>query len=182
MYRGANMKNWIALAGLVLASTAFAQTWDLGDGKLSLVGCYGKQDGVYCDLSYTLTKKQTADIRWRSYDFKIFKQDGVSQRANAVALVDGKFGDSSSTKEIIANVPVKVQIYFNVPNSTTSLRALAYDDVKFDNVPVRPYGTAAKVPAQLPAGPSVSGFAISLSNCQLQEQNYVCVATLTPTR
>jgi hypothetical protein len=179
------MKNWIALAGLVLASTAFAQTWDMTDGKLTLVGCYGKQDGVYCDLNYTLTNKQTASVSWTSDLFKIFKQDGTSTYADAVAFGGGDFKSgaySFATKEIIANVPVKVQIYFNIPSSTASLRALAYGDIRFDNIPVRPYGTAAKVPAQLPAGPSVSGFAINLSNCQLQGQNYVCVATLTPTK
>ena len=177
------MKILIAMIGLTLASTALAQTWDAQDGKLTLVGCYGKQDGVYCDFSFTLTNKQTnVDAFYAEY-FKIFKQDGSSQKANAVAFIDGNFDSyRSSTKEIIANVPVKVQVYFNVPSSISSFRALAYGDVKFDNIPVRPYGSAAKTPAQLPTAPSVTGFAISLSNCQLQGQNYVCVATLTPTK
>jgi hypothetical protein len=181
------MKNWIALTGLVLASMTFAQTWNLDDGNLTLVGCYGGQEGVYCDFNYTLVKKQTAKIKWQPNNFKIFKQDGVSQEADAVAFGGGKFANIYEVNyldptEIIANVPVKVQIFFNIPNSTTNFRALAYNNIKFDNIPVRPYGTAAKVPAQLSAGPNVSGFAISLSNCQLQGQNYVCVATLTPTK
>jgi len=177
------MKKLMALMGLVLASSAFAQTWDEENGKLTLVGCYGKQDGVYCDFNYTLTKKQTISARFYAGDFKIFKQDGASQKADGVALMDGNFDNyGSSTKEIIANVPVKVQAYFNVPSSIGSLRALAYGDVKFDNIPVRPYGTAPTTPTQLPAGSSVKGFAISLSNCQLQGQNYVCTATLTPNK
>ena len=175
----------MTIVGLILASTAFAQTWDAQDGKLTLVGCYGKQDGVYCDFSFLLTNKQTATLQWTPENFKVFKQDGISQTANAVAFIDGKFGGFfgySSTQEIIANVPVKVQLYFNIPSSTSSFRALAYNDVRFDNVPVQPYGAVSKTPAQLPAGPSVTGFAISLSNCQMQGQNYVCVATLTPTK
>jgi hypothetical protein len=181
-YKGEEMKKLIALAGLILASTTFAQTWGVADGKLTLIGCYGRQDGVYCDLSYTLTSKQTSRFYWAASRFKIYRQDGVSQEADSVAFIDGKFGGDSSYQEIISNVPVKVQIYFNVPNSTSGFRAIAFADIRFDNIPVRPYGTAPKTPVQLPAGPSVSGFAISLSNCQLQEQNYVCVATLTPTK
>ncbi|WP_425145930.1 hypothetical protein [Deinococcus sp.] len=176
------MKKLMAFAVLALASTAFAQSWAVADGKLTLVGCYGKQDGVYCDFSYTLTEKQTSRFYWVASRFKIYKQDGVSQEANSIAFVDGKFDSDSSSQEIIANVPVKVQIYFNVPNSTSGFRALAFADTKFDNIPIRPYGTVSKTPIQLPAGPSVTGFAISLSNCQLQGQNYVCVATLTPTK
>lgn len=177
------MKNLMALLGLVLASTALAQTWDAGNGKLTLVGCYGKQDGVYCDFSFTLTKKQTETVAWYVADFKIFKQDGTSQNADGVAFVDGTFGYySSSNKEVIANVPVKVQAYFNIPSSVASLRALSWNEVKFDNIPVRPYGSATTTPAELPAGSNVKGFAISLSNCQIQGQNYVCVATLTPTK
>lgn len=138
---------------------------------------------MYCDFSYVLTKKQTLSLSWRTEYFKIFKQDGTSQGADKVAFVDGKFSEYyTDNKEIIANVPVKVQVYFNVPSSTSSLRALAYGDIKFDNIPVRAYGSTATTPTQLPAGPSVKGFAISLSNCQLQGQNYVCVATLTPTK
>jgi len=151
------MKNLMAVMGLALASTAFAQSWDAQDGKLTLVGCYGKQDGVYCEFSYTLTKKQTANIKWYPEFFKAYKQDGVSQEADAVAFGDDKFGNTyngSSSKDIIANVPVKVQIYLNVPSSTSSFRALAFGDIKFDNIPVRPYGTAPKNPAQLPAAPA----------------------------
>ncbi|GGJ78620.1 hypothetical protein [Deinococcus aquiradiocola] len=178
------MKNLMAVMGLILASTSFAQTWDANDGKLTLVGCYGKQDGVYCDFSFTLTKKQTSSLYWHKGDFKVFKQDGASDAADHVTFMDDKydvFGESS-IQEIIANVPVKVQAYFNIPSSTASFRALAFDNVKFDNIPVRAYGVASKVPTQLPAAPGVTGFAISLSNCQLQGQNYVCVATLTPTK
>ena len=179
------MKKLMTMAGLILASTAFAQKWEVGNGNLTLVGCYGKQDGVYCDLTYTLTRKQTETTNWNPNDFKIFKQDGTSQNADAVAFIDGIFGNQytgSSVKEIIANVPVKVQIYFNIPNSVSNFRALAYGDQKFDNIPVRAYGSASTSPTQLPEGPTVKGFAISLSNCQLQGQNYVCTATLTPNK
>lgn len=179
------MKKWMMVLGLVLAGTAAGQSWDTENGKLALVGCYGKQDGVYCDFSFTLTKKQTAKVKWVVEDFKAFKQDGASQRADAVAFIDGKFGElyvGSSTQEIIANVPVKVQIYFNTPSSTTSFRALAYKDIKFDNIPIRPFGKAPSTPAPLPAPSGIKGFAIALSNCQLQGQNYVCTAVLTPTK
>lgn len=176
------MKKILAVMGLVLGSSAMAQSWDVNDGKLTLVGCYGKQDGVYCDMSFTLTKKQSAQINWSTSYWKIFKQDGTSQRADGISFVDGKFGSSSGYKEIIANVPVKVQLYFNIPSSTASFRALAFGDIKFDNIPVRPYGSAPKTPAPLPSAPSVTGFSIALSNCQLQGQNYVCTAVLTPTK
>lgn len=180
------MRKLMALSALALASTGFAQTWDTDTGKLTLVGCYGKQDGVYCDFSFTLTKKQTATVEWENEGFKIFKQDGTSQVADKMAFVDGKFDARccgySSAQEIISNVPVKVQAYFNTPSSIAAFRALAYNNVKFDNIPVRPYGSAPSTPTQLPAGPSVSGFSIALSNCQLQGQNYVCTAVLTPTK
>jgi len=180
------MKKLMAVMGLVLASTAFAQTWDTGDGKLTLVGCYGKQDGVYCDFSYTLTKKQTASLTWTQRSFKIFKQDGEAYGADGISFAGGNYVTylygSTDSKEIIANVPVKLQIYFNIPNSTASFRALAYNDVRADNIPIRPYGSAPTTPAPLPAGSDIKGFSVSLSNCQLQGQNYVCTATLTPTK
>lgn len=176
-------KTALALA-LLLASPAGAQTWDVDElGKLSLVGCYGKQDGVYCDLSFTLTKKQTADVRWYAGNFKVFKADGTSQNADKVAFIDGKFNNySSNGHEVIANVPLKVQLYFNVPSSVSGFRAIAFKDQKFDNIAVRAFGQAPSTPAALPAGSAVKGFAIALSNCQLQGQNYVCTATLTPTK
>lgn len=177
------MKKMLAVMGLLAASSALAQTWDGADGKLTLVGCYGKQDGVYCDFSYTLTKKQTAALSWRVEWFKVFKQDGTSQLADGVAFIDGKIASwESDRKEIIANVPVKVQAYFNVPSSISGFRALSYGDVKFDNIPVKPFGSVSKTPIPIPDGPSVSGFSIALSNCQLQGLNYVCTAILTPTK
>lgn len=177
------MKKLMMLAGLALAGVAGAQSWDFDElGKLSLVGCYGKQDGVYCDYNFVLTKKQTTELYWDSDYFKVFTQDGTSRQADKVAFIDDKFGDYSSRKEIIANVPLKVTAYFNIPSSTPTFRALAYGDTKFDNIPVRPYGTPAKGnPAPLPT-PNVTGFSVSLSNCQLQGQNYVCTAILTPTK
>lgn len=168
--------------GLTLISTAIAQTWDVQDGTLTLVGCYGKQDGVYCDFSYTLTKKQTARLYWVWNTFKVYGQNGVSQGAAGVSFVDGKFGTNSSEQEIISNVPVKVQVRFDAPSSTSSFRALAFNNVKFDNVSVRPYYSTSKTSAQLSAVPNLTGFAVSFSNCQLQGQNYVCVATLTPAK
>ena len=169
------MKMLMAITGLVLASTALAQTWDAQDGKLTLIGCYGKQDGVYCDLNYMLTKKQTASLRWDKQPFKIFQQDGTSQNADAVSFGGGDFVSAAfyttEPKEIIANVPVKLQIYFNIPSSISSFRALSAYDVKFDNIPVRPYGSVLTTPTALPAGSNVKGFAISLGNCQLQGQN-----------
>lgn len=179
------MKILMIMTGLVMASTALAQSWDVGDGKLTLVGCYGKQDGVYCDLNFTLTKKQTAYLTWTVTPFKIFKQDGTSQLVDAVAFGGGDFVrqyNDTKAKELIANVPVKLQLYFNVPSTISSFRALSVYDEKVDNIPVRPYGSVSTAPTELPASPSVKGFAISLSNCQLQGQNYVCVATLTPTK
>jgi len=180
------MKVLIIMTGLALASTTLAQTWDAGDGKLTLVGCYGKQDGVYCDLNYILTKKQTQTLTWDVSPFKLFNQDGAAQYADGISFGGGDFvfGRFSYTqsKEIIANVPVKLQLYFNVPSSVSFFKALAYNDARFDNVAVRPYGSISTTPADLPAGSNIKGFAISLSNCQLQGQNYVCVATLTPSK
>lgn len=179
------MKTWTVLLGLTLTTPALAQSWEVEDlGRLTLVGCYGKQAGVYCDFSFTLTKKQTSNLRWYPRDFKVFKQDGTSQAADKVAFIDDKFMGNfdGSSKEIIANVPLKVQVYFNVPNSIAGFRALDYNDIKFDNIPVRPFGKAPTTPAALPAGSNVKGFNISLSNCQMQGQNYVCTATLTPTK
>ena len=179
------MKKAMMLLGLALVSVAGAKSWDVEDlGKLSLVGFYGKQDGVYCDFSFVLTKKQTARINWNQRAFKVFTQNGTSQEADSVAFIDDKFAGEynyTTTHEIIANVPVKVTAYFNIPSSTPSFRALAYKDVKFDNVPIRPYGSTLKTPAPLPVT-GVSGFSIALSNCQLQSQNYVCTAVLTPTK
>lgn len=179
------MKMLIAMAGLALASSAFAQTWDANDGKLTLVGCYGKQDGVYCDFNYTLTEKQTEGVQWVADNFGMFKQDGTSKPADAISFAGGDFAQSfyhTETKEVIANVPVKLQLYFNIPSSISSFRALSFNGVKFDNIPVRPYGSVSTTPTVLPEGSNVKGFAISLSNCQLQGQNYVCVATLTPSK
>ncbi|MDO4264317.1 MAG: hypothetical protein Q4C67_08965, partial [Deinococcus sp.] len=123
------MKKAMMLVGLALAGVAGAQSWDTDEGTLTLVGCYGKQDGVYCDFSYVLTKKQTARIDWKADRFKIFKQDGTAQEADKTAFIDGKFDARccgySSQQEIIANVPVKVQVYFNTPSAITSVRALA---------------------------------------------------------
>lgn len=180
------MKKLMMVMGLVLVGTAAGQSWDVKDlGKLSLVGCYGKQDGVYCDFSFTLTKKQTARVYWENESFKIFKQDGTSQLADKMAFIDGKFDNvwgDSSPQEIIANVPVKVQAYFNTPSSTSGFRALAYQDQKFDNIPVRSSEAPPKTPTTLPTPSGIKGFAIALSNCQLQGQNYVCTAVLTPTK
>lgn len=179
------MKKLMMLAGLALAGVAGAQSWDIEDmGKLTLVGCYGKQDGVYCDFSFVLTKKQTGKYSWRTAWFKIFKQDGTSQFANKVTFIDDKYNDTwgiSSEREIIANVPVRVQVYFNIPSSTPSFRAIVFNDIKFDNIPIRPFGKAPSTPAPLPT-PNVSGFSIALSGCNLQGQNYVCTAVLTPTK
>jgi hypothetical protein len=179
------MKMLMAMTGLVLASTAFAQTWGANDGKVTLVGCYGKQDGVYCDFNYILTEKQTENLQWSTSSFGISKQDGTSKSSDAVSFAGGEFSNIytyTATKEITANVPVKLQVYFNIPSSISSLRAVSIDGVKFDNIPVRPYGSVSTTPTELPAGSNVKGFAISLSNCQLQGQNYVCVATLTPSK
>ncbi|MFC6592061.1 hypothetical protein ACFP81_08650 [Deinococcus lacus] len=185
------MKKVMMLVGLALAGVAGAQSWDVEDGKLTFVGCYGKQDGVYCDFSYVLTKKQTASFYWSPERFKVFKQDGTSQKADAMAFVDGKFGGIwgySSTQEVIANVPLKVTAYFNTPSNISSFRALMFNDVKFDNIPVRPYGSApAAAPKPTPVAAPIrpfkySGYSITLTNCQKQVANVACTAVLTPSK
>lgn len=179
------MKKLMMLVGLALVGSAGAQSWEVEDlGTVSLVGCYGKQDGIYCDLTFSLTKKQTYQLYWSAYRWKAYGQDGTAKGADSIAFVDGKFGSSSNTKDIIANVPTKLQLYFNIPNTTTSFRALAFNDVKFDNIPVRPYSTAsASAPQAVTKLPFSSTFTFSnykgsFSNCQQQGANYVCTATI----
>lgn len=177
------MKKALMVLGLGLLATANAQSWDTENGKLTLAGCYGKQDGIYCDFNYVLTKKQVLDVRWDPDDFKVFKQDGTSQVADGAAFIDGKFGDGyygSSTHEIIANVPVKLQLYFNIPASTTSFRAIAYEDNKFDNIPVRPLAAKSTTQPKLQTNFTVSGYNITLTNCKQQGKNYICQATAKP--
>lgn len=179
------MKKWMAVMGLILASSAVAQKWDAYDGKLTLVGCYGKTEGVYCDYSFILLNKPTSLFGWYPYHFKIFKQDGTSQEAESVAFIDDKFGlkyDGSTKHEIISNVPVKVQVFFKVPNSTASFRAIVYNNIKFDNIPVRPYGKTTVVPSQLTSPVSIEGYSISLSDCKVQGAEYACSAKATPVK
>ncbi|WP_221090634.1 hypothetical protein [Deinococcus aquaedulcis] len=177
------MKRMFVLAAIGLSGLAGAQTWDTETGQLQLTGCYGKQDGVYCDFNFTLTKKQTAQFDWRPETFKIFKMDGTAQDADKVAFIDGKFGSNwSSTHEIFAGIPVKVQAYFNIPSSTTSFRALEIGGKRAENVAIRGDTNRPTTPATLPNASAISGFSLNLSNCQLQGQNYVCTATLTPTK
>ncbi|MBZ9712826.1 hypothetical protein [Deinococcus multiflagellatus] len=177
------MKRMFVLAAIGLSGVAGAQTWDTELGKLQLTGCVGKQDGVYCDFNFTLTQKQTARMTWYVRDFKVFKPDGTAQIADKVAFVDGKFDNyMSSTQEIFAGVPVKVQAYFNIPSTTASFRAMEIDEKRFENIAIRAESGRPTTPATLPSAAGITGFSLSLSNCQLQGQNYVCTATLTPTK
>lgn len=177
------MKKTIWLAAL-LSCMASAQTWETETGTLQLTGCYAKQDGVYCDFNFTLTKKQTASLRWFASGFKAFKPDGVAQTADGIAFVDGEFDEyGSNTHEIFAGIPVKLQLYFNIPSATAQFRAMDIGGKRFENIPIAQSGAPKPSTATtLPAGIGVTGFNIALSNCALQGQNYVCTATLTPTK
>lgn len=191
------MKKWMMLASLALAGIGGAQSWDVSFwstplGKVTLVGCYGKQDGIYCDLSFVLTKQQTANFYWSARSWKAYTQSGTAITANKVAFIDGEFNSDSNRQDVIANVPLKVQIYFNTPSNISSFRALSYSDVKFDNIPVRPYGAAASVPATTPTSDgwtpvtnppfptnfNVGNFKGSFSKCQVQGATYICGAIL----
>ncbi|ULH16740.1 hypothetical protein MF271_09270 [Deinococcus sp. KNUC1210] len=171
------------LAGAALGSAAKAQTWDLDQGQLNLVECYGGQDGVYCDFTYTLTKSQTQNADFHPNYFKFYKLDGTAQIADKISLTGKEFVDSYVFADIIYGTPIKVTWYLNIPAVTPSLRAIEINGQRIENVVIRPpKGAKPPVATTLPSAPSVTGFSVTLSNCRLNSNVYTCTATLTPTK
>jgi hypothetical protein len=98
-----------------------------------------------------------------------------------VAFADNISGLWSSTPDVVANTPLKVQAQFNLPNSMTAFKALEIAGQRLESVPVRALGTAAPATVAAPAAP-FTGFAITLSTCVPPGPVYGCTATLTPSR
>lgn len=174
------------LAGLAASTTAGAQTWELEQGQLKLIECYGKQDGIYCDFAYTLTKAQTANVSFASVGLKTYLQDGTAYYSDGVSVMNqnlakGQYATESA--DIIYGAPIKIHWYFNLPNSTLSFRALEINDIRLENVPIRATaGSTPPVAVAMPNAVNVKGFSIALSNCLLKGQDYTCTATLTPNK
>ncbi|GHF32571.1 hypothetical protein HNQ07_000385 [Deinococcus metalli] len=167
---------------LLLCGTAQAQTWTIKDGTLTLVGCHGAQDGIYCDFRYVLTGKQVSTVFWNNDFVKVYGPGGTSQPADKVAFADNVFGLWSSKLDVVANTPLNVQAYFNLPSSTTVIKALEIAGKRLESVPVRALGTAAAPASAAPSAAPFTGFAVTLSNCVPQGPAYVCTATLTPSK
>ncbi|GGR39171.1 hypothetical protein [Deinococcus ruber] len=186
----------LILAGAAFGSTAGAQTWDLDQGHLKLVECYGGQDGVYCDFTFTLTKSQVSTVTFTNGGMnnidalKVYVTDGTAHFSDAVSIMNQSFNSEktwassgSERADIIYGIPIKVRWYFNIPSALTSFRALEFNGQRIENVVIRPPKSAKPpVATTMPSAPSVTGFSIALSNCRLNKTVYTCTATLTPTK
>jgi hypothetical protein len=176
------VKNIILAATLTLTGLAGAQSWQLDKGAFKLVACTGTPAGVQCDLTYTLTKQQSYKFGLSASDIKAYLADGTVVSPKLTTGGGQNFSTYGSF-EAQYNVPVKATLLFNIPNTTSSLRALVIDDVRVDNVAVR--GTTA-APASTPGaatGTLATGYNAVLTNCKSSAGGQLtCTATLTPRR
>lgn len=179
------MKNILAIIGLALASSGLAQKWDAQGGKLTFIGCYSKSDGIYCDFSYILTKSPTASMTWDLTDFNAITPEGLVVTPRKMAFVDGKFINdfgTTSKRSVAANIPVKLQAYFELPDSLKQFMAVSYKDQKVMNIAIRSQEASAQVPAALRETIKVNGYTVRLEDCRLQGTDYTCTAKATPTK
>ncbi|MFB9995466.1 hypothetical protein ACFFLM_26395 [Deinococcus oregonensis] len=176
------MKNIILAATLTLTGLAGAQSWQLDKGAFKLVACTGTPAGVQCDLTYTLTKQQSYKFGLSASEIKAYLADGTVVSPQ-LTTGGGQNFSTYGAFEAQYNVPVKATFLFNIPNTTSSLRALVIDDVRVDNVAVR--GTAA-APASTPGAATstlATGYNAVLTNCKSSAGGQLtCTATLTPRR
>ena len=169
----------LGMTGAVLMGGAGAQIWPTESGQYKLGACYGTKEGVRCDLTYTLTKKQTLDLSASYHNFSAFTADGTKVNPK-VSLAGGDWSSYPSTK-VYSGTPVKVSLLFNIPSNITSLAALAIGDENVQRVPVRPFGTpAAPAQAAAPTPLNIAGnWNATLTNCRQNGPGVVvCTATL----
>lgn len=179
------MKKYI-WAATVIATTlgiSNAQTWTTDVGQYRLNACYGTKDGIQCDLTYILGKKQTIDLDVDYGDFSAFTSDGT--KASPKISIAGKdWGSYPSSVQVYNGTPVKVSLLFNIPANTPSLASLAIGDENIKNIPVRPLGSPANASVVTPVQNSqainlVGNWNATLSNCrQTASGIFTCNATL----
>lgn len=179
-------KTLLLAAALALPATASAQTWttDRPAGNLVLKGCYVVKDGVRCDYTYTMTGMASTEIRLFGSEFKVVTPDGATVSGTSVSIGGAGFGSYGPPTKVFRNAPVQVSVMFDLPNTTSSFRALAFRDEAAMNVPVA-RSAAATTPAVTTPAPSAAiptGFSLALSDCKVNQGVYTCTAVLTPTR
>lgn len=167
------------------SGVAGAQTLKTENGELRISTCYGTLDGVQCDALYYLTKKQSLDVTFYSSSFTATLPNG--DQASPTVSSGGKtsFGSFTDFKAQF-NAPVKVSLLFNVPNATPSLRTLALDNERVENVPIRASASAIPTPAPVASAPApaqtiniAGNWSATLTNCkQASAGVVVCTATL----
>lgn len=172
-----------AVMALAVGGLAGAQTWPTENGQYKLGACYGTKDGVRCDLTYTLLKKQTLDAFIDHREFSVFLTDGTKV-SPSISVGGSNWTDYKSVK-VYNGTPIKVSLLFNVPANTSLFASLAIGDENIRNIPVRPLGAPA-VATPAPAAPAqavninISGnWNASLTNCRQSAPGVVvCTATL----
>ncbi len=165
-----------------------AQTWSTENGQYRLQSCYGTGDGVQCDLTYTLLKKQILYGRLDYSDYTAFTTDGTQSQPK-ISVGGGDWGSYPQAR-VYNGTPIKVSLLFNVPAKITTFSALAIGNENVKNVPVRPLGAPAPAtvaipsPAPAPTGTPVTfsngNYLITLSGCKITSQlgMTTCVAVL----
>ncbi len=148
---------------LLGAGGAVAQTWPTENGQYRLQSCYGTKDGVQCDLTYTLLKKQTLDVSFTYGNYTAFTLDGTKTQPKV--SVGGGDWQSYPSAKVYNGTPIKVSLLFNVPANITTFSALAIGDENVKNVPVRPLGAPAPAAVAAPSPtPTSTGTPITFSN------------------
>lgn len=183
----------MAVAAALVAGVAGAQgqTWSSGDGQLTFKGCYTyKLEGyVACDMTYTLTKKETGRFMLKEGEFMGFTTDGNQLESYAISLAGGNYGPSwyISEANALKGVPVRVSFLLKAPQGTRQLRALTVLGQRFDNVPVSSGNAPAPTPQRstttTPAPVNTSAYNAVMTNCKAGANGTLtCTATLTPRR
>ncbi|MCD0160978.1 hypothetical protein IHN63_06595 [Deinococcus sp. 6YEL10] len=179
-------KTLLLAAALAMPATASAQTWTLDEPTASLVlkGCYVVKDGVRCDYTYTMTGTASAEVSLYESDFKVVTPNGETLNGKSISVGGSSFFYRGIQRQVFRNAPVQVSVMFDLPNTTSSFRALAYEDEAAMNVPVA-RSAAATTPVVTTPAPSAAiptGFSLALNDCKVNQGVYTCTAVLTPTR
>lgn len=179
-------KTLLLAAALALPTAASAQTWttEQPGGTLVLKSCYVVKDGVRCDFSFTLTGSASYEFAVYESNFKAVTPTGETVSGLYTSIGGSKFGQYGSRVQVFRNAPVQVSVLFDLPNTTSSFRALAFRDEAAMNIPVA-RSAAATTPVVTTPAPTAAvptGFSLALSDCKVNQGVYTCTAVLTPTR